>query len=79
MNDALEHGASSTLRTLDGVDFRGKRVLVRVDLNVPMRDGRVTDASRIERIRPTVRELQAKGARVILCRALVHSGGPEAW
>ncbi|OYW07022.1 MAG: phosphoglycerate kinase, partial [Acidiphilium sp. 37-67-22] len=41
-------------RPLDGVDVRGKRVLVRADLNVPLRDGRITDLTRIERLSPTI-------------------------
>ncbi len=53
-------------RSLDGVDVAGKRVLLRVDLNVPVRDGRITDLTRIERLTPTLRELTAKGARVIV-------------
>jgi phosphoglycerate kinase len=53
-------------RTLDGLDVRGKRVLVRADLNVPVRDGRISDLTRIERLSPTIRELAASGARVIV-------------
>ncbi len=54
-------------RTLDGLDVKGKRVLVRADLNVPVRDGRITDLTRIERLSPTIRELAGKGAKVIVC------------
>ena len=54
-------------RTLDGVDVAGKRVLVRADLNVPVRDGKITDLTRIDRLCPTIRELSEKGARVIVC------------
>jgi phosphoglycerate kinase len=54
-------------RTLDGLDVRGKRVLVRADLNVPVRDGRISDLTRIERLSPTIRELAAHGARVAVC------------
>jgi phosphoglycerate kinase len=54
-------------RTLDNVDVAGKRVLLRADLNVPVRDGRITDLTRIERLSPTIRELSAKGAKVIVC------------
>lgn len=54
-------------RTLDGVAVAGKRVLVRADLNVPVRDGKITDLTRIERLCPTIRELSAAGARVVVC------------
>ncbi|HJS85786.1 MAG TPA: phosphoglycerate kinase, partial [Acetobacteraceae bacterium] len=54
-------------RTLDGLDVRGKRVLLRADLNVPVRDGKITDLTRIERLSPTIRELAGKGAKVIVC------------
>ncbi len=54
-------------RTLDNVNVAGRRVLLRVDLNVPVRDGKITDLTRIERLSPTIRELAAKGARVIVC------------
>ena len=53
-------------RTLDGLAVAGKRVLVRADLNVPVRDGRITDLTRIERLSPTIRELAGAGARVIV-------------
>jgi phosphoglycerate kinase len=55
------------VRTLDGVDVAGRRVLLRADLNVPVRDGKITDLTRIERLSPTIRELSGKGARVIVC------------
>ncbi len=61
-------------RTLDDVDANGKRVLLRVDLNVPMDNGRVTDTTRLERVAPTITELSAKGAKVIL---LAHCGRPK--
>ena len=60
--------------TLDEVDVKGKRVLVRVDLNVPMKDGRVTDDLRISRILPTLHELARKGAKVVV---LSHFGRPD--
>lgn len=64
-----------TFKTLDDLtDIAGKRVLVRVDLNVPVKDGVVTDATRIERVAPTIRELSEKGAKVIL---LAHFGRPK--
>jgi phosphoglycerate kinase len=62
-------------RTLDDLgDVKGKRVLVRVDLNVPMSDGKITDVTRIERVAPTILELSDKGAKVIL---LAHFGRPK--
>src|SRR5689334_17757388 len=61
-------------RTLDQADVKGKRVLVRVDLNVPMENGKVTDATRIERAAPTIREIADKGGKVIL---LSHFGRPK--
>jgi phosphoglycerate kinase len=56
-----------TFRNLDNVDVAGRRVLLRADLNVPVRDGKITDLTRIERLSPTIRELAAKGAKVIVC------------
>jgi phosphoglycerate kinase len=62
-------------KTLDDIGpIAGKRVLVRVDLNVPMADGKVTDATRIERVGPTIAQLSGKGAKVIL---LAHFGRPK--
>jgi phosphoglycerate kinase len=61
-------------RTLDDADLAGKRVLLRVDLNVPMENGRVTDATRIERVAPTIKEIADKGGKVIL---LAHFGRPK--
>ncbi len=55
-----------SFKTLDEADIRGKRVLVRADLNVPMRDGHISDMTRVERVVPTIRELAEKGARVII-------------
>ncbi len=54
------------IRTLDTADVAGKRVLLRADLNVPVRDGKITDLTRLERLTPTIRELSDKGARVIV-------------
>ena len=62
------------LRTLDDLEVAGRTVLVRLDLNVPMQDGEVTDASRIERSVPTVRELVEKNAKVVV---LAHFGRPK--
>jgi phosphoglycerate kinase len=65
---------ATSFRTLDDVDVRGKRVLLRVDLNVPMESGRVTDLTRLERIAPTITEISGKGGKVIL---LAHFGRPK--
>ncbi len=65
----------SSFKTLDMIgNVTGKRVLLRVDLNVPMADGKVTDLTRIERVAPTMTELAGKGAKVIL---LAHFGRPK--
>jgi len=63
-----------TFRSLDDADVKGKRVLVRVDLNVPMQDGKVADSTRIEEIVPTITELTDKGGKVIL---LSHFDRPK--
>ena len=55
----------SEFKTIDSEPVSGKRVLVRIDLNVPMKNGKVTDATRIERAAPTLRELADKGAKVV--------------
>ena len=65
---------SKPFRTLDDADLAGKRVLLRVDLNVPTENGRVTDATRIERVAPTIKEIADKGGKVIL---LAHFGRPK--
>ena len=64
----------SDFKTIDSERVQGKRVLVRVDLNVPMKNGTVTDATRIARAAPTLKELADKGARVIV---LSHFGRPD--
>lgn len=65
----------SNFRTLDQIgDVTGKRILLRVDLNVPVQDSKVSDATRIERVAPTILELSGKGAKVIL---LAHFGRPK--
>src|ERR1700728_3049543 len=56
-----------SFRTIDNVDVAGKRVLLRADLNVPVRDGKISDMTRIERLSPTIKELSEKGAKVIVC------------
>ena len=64
----------SAFQTLDHVEVKGKRVLVRADLNVPVENGVVTDATRIDRVAPSITELADKGAKVIL---LSHFGRPK--
>ena len=61
-------------KTLDDLDLAGKTVLVRVDFNVPMSGGKITDLTRIERAAPTIRDLTRKGAKVLL---LSHFGRPK--
>ena len=61
-------------RTLDDLDVSGRRVIVRVDLNVPLKDGKVADLTRIERTAITLRELLGRGARLVV---LSHFGRPE--
>jgi phosphoglycerate kinase len=63
-----------TWKTLDDLDLGGKTVLVRVDVNVPMENGHVTDATRIEKIVPTVNDILAKGGKPVL---LAHFGRPK--
>ena len=65
-----------SFRTLDQVDVSGKRVLVRVDLNVPVENGKVSDLTRIERVTPTLAEIADKGGKVIL---LSHFGRPKGF
>ncbi|MBW7924006.1 MAG: phosphoglycerate kinase [Burkholderiaceae bacterium] len=65
----------SAYRTLEDLDVSGKTVLVRVDLNVPVKDGTVTDVTRIERTLPTLCELENKGAKVLVL--LAHFGRPK--
>jgi len=65
---------STAFKTIEGMDFAGKRVLLRADLNVPVQDGKVTDATRIERIVPTVREITKYGGKAIL---ISHFGRPK--
>src|SRR6185437_13458018 len=60
--------------TLDDIDPQGKRVLLRADLNVPMNDGKVGDATRIERLAPTIEQLAKRGARVVV---MSHFGRPK--
>ncbi len=64
----------SKYKTIDGLDVAGKRVLVRADLNAPMKDGVVTDTTRLDRTAPTLNELMDRGAKVIV---ITHLGRPK--
>ncbi|MCF6317133.1 MAG: phosphoglycerate kinase [Marinosulfonomonas sp.] len=61
-------------KTLDDINLNGKVVLVRVDINVPVKDGVVTDATRIERIVPTIKDILAAGGKPVL---MAHFGRPK--
>lgn len=61
-------------RTLDDIDVSGKRVLLRADFNVPIKDGVITDTNRIEKTMPTINELIQKGAKIII---VTHLGRPK--
>jgi phosphoglycerate kinase len=65
-----------TFKTLSDLIPRGQRVLIRVDLNVPVEDGRVTDGTRLDRILPTIRDITDKGGKAIL---LAHFGRPKGY
>jgi len=64
----------TSIKTLDGLDVKGKRILVRADLNVPVENGHVADATRINRVLPTINALRENGAKVIV---LSHLGRPK--
>lgn len=64
-----------SFKTLRDLDLKGKRVLVRADLNVPAKDGKVTDTTRIDRLKPTIDYLTSKGAKTVL---LSHFGRPKS-
>lgn len=64
----------SKLKTTNGLDVHGKRVLLRADLNVPVRDGAVTDATRLERLAPSILDLAKRGGRVVV---ISHFGRPK--
>lgn len=67
------------LKTTAGLDVRGKRVIVRADLNVPVKDGKVSDATRLERILPGLQDLAKRGARVVVISHFGRpKGGPDA-
>src|SRR5438094_5508212 len=68
----------NAFRTLDQADVNNKRVLLRVDLNVPMENGKVSDATRIERVATTITEIADKGGKVILVSHLGRPKGPDA-
>src|SRR5581483_4797214 len=65
-------------RTLDDLDVAGKRVLVRADLNVPVKDGRVTDATRIERLAPTLAAIIERGGTPVVMSHFGRPKGPDA-
>src|SRR6516162_3839328 len=73
-HDERKPPMTKQFRTLDDVDVKEKRVLLRVDLNVPTENGRVTDATRLERVGPTINEISSKGGKVIL---LAHFDRPK--
>ncbi len=61
-------------KTIDDIEVKGKRVLVRCDFNIPMQDGRITDENRIVQAIPTIKKLASEGAKLILCS---HLGKPK--
>ncbi len=63
----------SRMRGIEDADVAGKRVLVRVDLNVPMKDGKVTDTTRLDRVVPAIASLSERGAKVVV---ITHFGRP---
>ncbi len=73
-SDRMDASMTAAFKTLDDFDLDGKRVLVRVDLNVPVKDGKVADATRIDRVAHTIQEIANKGGLPIL---LAHFGRPK--
>ena len=63
-----------TYKTLNDFDFTGKKVLLRADLNVPVQDGKVTDTTRIDRLKPTIDFLKERAGKVVI---LSHFGRPK--
>jgi phosphoglycerate kinase len=61
-------------KTLSDLNAKGKRILLRVDFNVPMQDGKISDATRIERALPTIRDLQQQGGKIVI---MAHFGRPK--
>lgn len=72
MDDAMNLDG---LKTTQGVDVAGKRVIVRADLNVPVKNGKVTDATRLERLVPGLKDLASRGAKVVV---ISHFGRPKS-
>ncbi len=64
-------------KTIEDIEVKGKRVLVRCDFNVPLKDGVITDENRLEGALPTIKYLMEKGAKVILCSHLGKAKGPD--
>src|SRR5262245_33462239 len=75
--DPKESTTMPQFHTIDDVDVAGKRVLLRADLNVPVKNGKVTDATRIERAALTIEALAAKGAKVVVMSHFGRPKGPD--
>src|SRR3954470_23475032 len=68
----------ANFRTLDDAELRDRRVLLRLDLNVPTENGQVTDATRLKRVAPTILEIADKGGKVILLSHFVRPKGRDS-